>query len=52
MQGSFGFGSHGVMPAGNARVPAWWADTNVNAYGAYRIIQNRFKKHGSQSEIC
>ena len=42
-----------LCPAGTARLPAWWSDTNVNAYGAYRIIQNRFKRHGSQSEfVC
>ena len=40
-----------LYPAGTARLPAWWADSSVNAYGAYRIIQNRFKKHGSQSQI-
>ena len=42
-----------LCPVGTARLPAWWSDTNVNAYGAYRIIQNRFKRHGSQSEfVC
>ena len=40
-----------LCPAGTARLPAWWSDTNVNAYGAYKIIQTRFKKHGSQSEL-
>lgn len=39
-----------LCPAGLVREPAWWRDTTVDATRAYRIIMNRFRVHGSQSE--
>ena len=40
-----------LCSAGPQRVPAWWSDERVDAYGAYKIIMKRFKHHGSQRDL-